>query len=127
MGKAVWGMVKRIVLWKIKDDQNKQANLNLLREGLLSLNNKVDDMVSLEVGLNYSASDFDIVFIVAFNDPFMLKQFQCHPECVKVFQLAESVSINMVSCDYMADVINNTSSKISLNFILFILLIYSSC
>ncbi len=104
-------MVKRIVLWKIKDDQNKQANLNLLREGLLSLNNKINDMISLEVGLNYSASDFDIVFIVAFNEPFMLKQFQCHPECVKVFQLAESVSINMVSCDYMADVINNTSSS----------------
>ena len=108
-------MVKRIVLWKIKDDQNKQANLNQLREGLLSLNNKVNDMLSLEVGLNYSASDYDIVFIVAFNDPFMLKQFQCHPDCVKVFQLGQSVSVNMVSCDYMADVINNTTSSMSNN------------
>ena len=59
MGKAVWGMVKRIVLWKIKDDENKQANLNQLREGLLSLNNKVNDMISLEVGLNYSASELE--------------------------------------------------------------------
>lgn len=108
-------MVKRIVLWKIKDDQNKQTNLNLLREGLLGLNNKVNDMVALEVGLNYSASDFDIVFIVTFNDPFMLKQFQCHPDCVKVFQLAESISVNMVSCDYMSDVISGSSGNMSNN------------
>jgi len=103
MGKAVWGMVKRIILWKIKDDQNKQANLNLLREGLLSLSTKIGDIVSVEVGLNFSSADYDIIFIVAFADPFQLKQFQSHPEYLKIFQHAQTISTNMIFCDYMAE------------------------
>ena len=96
-------MVKRIILWKIKDDQNKQANLNLLREELLGLANKIGDIVSVEVGLNYSSADFDIIFIVAFEDPFQLKQFQSHPEFLKIHQQAQSISVNMIYCDYMAE------------------------
>ena len=103
MGKAVWGMVKRIILWKIKDDQNKQANLNLLREGLLALATKVGDIVSVEVGLNFSSADYDIIFIVAFADPFQLKQFQTNPEYLKIFQQAQGISTNMIFCDYMAE------------------------
>ena len=109
MGKAVWGMVKRIILWKIKDDQNKQANLNLLREGLLALATKVGDIVSVEVGLNFSSADYDIIFIVAFADPFQLKQFQTNPEYLKIFQQAQGISTNMIFCDYMAE----TSTTVS--------------
>ena len=108
-------MVKRIVLWKIKDDQNKKNNSDLLREQLLGLKNIISDIVSLEVGFNYSASDFDIVFIVAFNDPYMLKQFQIHPECIKVFQMAQSISVNMISCDYTFNDMNGSMGNNSLS------------
>ena len=107
MGKAVWGMVKRIVLWKIKDSQNKQENLDLLRDGLLSLSAKIGDIVSVEVGFNFSSADFDLIFVVAFAEPHQLKHFQTNPEYLKIFQHAQSMSTNMIFCDYMVETSSN--------------------
>ena len=57
--------------------------------GVEALATKVGDIVSVEVGLNFSSADYDIIFIVAFADPFQLKQFQTNPEYLKIFQQAQ--------------------------------------
>ena len=106
-------MVKRIVLWKIKNDQNKQTNLNIMREQLVSLKNMITEIVSLEVGLDYGTAAYDIVLIVAFNELHHVKQFHTHPEFQKIVQMSQAIADDMIACDFMIE--SDANSSMSMN------------
>jgi hypothetical protein len=86
-------MVKHIVSWKLKDTaegRDKAANILYMKELLLSLQEKIRYMKSIEVGINSihaDASNSDIILITthkSFND---LEAYQKHPEHVKVAEI----------------------------------------
>ncbi|MGN1457542.1 MAG: Dabb family protein, partial [Acutalibacteraceae bacterium] len=73
-------MVKHIVLWKIKDDDNKQKNIDLMIEMLTSLVGKIDGLVGIEMGYNFDvSSEYDVVLYATFKNAVALKYYQNHP------------------------------------------------
>ena len=78
-------MVRHIVMWKLKDEAHgntKAENARLFREKLEALNGKIDVLVNLEVGLDFSASEnsADVVLYSEFATREDLAAYQGHPE-----------------------------------------------
>ena len=62
-------MVKHIVFWKVKDNDEKQKNIETMIEMLKSLVGKIEGLVSIEVGYNFNeASDYDVVLYASFKN-----------------------------------------------------------
>ena len=100
-------MVRHIVFWKIKDDDNKQVNLEQMKQLLLNLTSNISGIVSTEIGFNFSSSDYDLILDAVFKDPFSLKQYQSHPDILRINSFIQPILVDRVVCDYM---INNQES-----------------
>ena len=87
-------MIKHIVMWKLKDQahgKTKKDNVSAIKTMLEDLNGKIPGMISLEVGMDFSATDnsADIVLYSEFKDRKSLEDYQTHPlhEAVKPYIL----------------------------------------
>ena len=77
-------MVKHIVLWKLKDDPDKQQNIDLMIEMLKALVGQVEGLVSIEMGYDFNpASDYDVALYATLKTPAALRHYQNHPAHVK--------------------------------------------
>lgn len=77
-------MVKHIVFWKLKEHahgNSKQENTTLFKEKLEALNGKIDGLLSLEVGFDFSSSEgsADVALYSTFNTRNDLMVYQAHP------------------------------------------------
>jgi len=77
-------MVKHIVFWKLKEEAhglNKQELALEIKKRLEALNGKIDELLHLEVGLDFSKteSSFDLVLYSEFVDKAALNAYQLHP------------------------------------------------
>jgi len=77
-------MVKHIVFWKLKEHahgNSKQVNKVLIKEKLEALNGKIGGLLSLEVGLDFSASETsaDVALYSVFGSRDDLAAYQAHP------------------------------------------------
>ena len=78
-------MIRHIVMWKLKDEAHgntKPENARLFREKLEALKGKIGELVKLEVGLDFSASEnsADVVLYSEFATREDLAGYQAHPE-----------------------------------------------
>ena len=93
-------MVKHIVMWKLKDNENKQANMEKMKEMLCGLVGKVPGLIFAEVGFNYNPDGFDIVLYSELESKEALNVYQDHPEHLIVKAFVRSVITERVVTDY---------------------------
>lgn len=78
-------MVKHIVMWKLKESahgNSKERNAEIIKEKLESLNGRIDGVIRIEVGIDFSRteSSFDVVLYSEFASRRDLDNYQEHPE-----------------------------------------------
>ncbi len=100
-------MIKHIVMLRFKDsaeNNDKKTNLQIAKDELLSLKDKVPSLISIEVGVNINNSDaaYDLALYTEFKDLKGLDEYQNHPEHVKVAGFIRKVNESRVVADYEA-------------------------
>lgn len=99
-------MIKHIVLWKLDDSYSSDEKLALslqIKEKLESLVGKIDELKSLEVGINSPeapASNFDVCLDSTFDSIETLNAYQVHEEHVKVAGFIKSLNLSRSAIDY---------------------------
>lgn len=75
-------MVKHIVVWRLADTENKTKIANEIKTALETLKDKIDEIIDLEVGINFNDSEFasDIVLVSTFESKEALDAYIVHPE-----------------------------------------------
>ena len=97
-------MVKHIVLWKIRNDDQKQANIDQMISMLTSLVGKIEGLVSMEMGYNFNTnSEYDVVLYATFKNAAALKYYQDHPEHLKCKEFVHSVAVDRTAADYFSE------------------------
>ena len=81
-------MVKHIVLWKLKDDPDKQQNIDLMIEMLKALVGQVEGLVSIEMGYDFNpASDYDVALYATLKTPAALRHSSTISTMMKLYRL----------------------------------------
>ena len=78
-------MIKHIVFWRLNNSaygNEKQTNAQILKEKLLSIQNKVEGLLKVEVGFDFSneKDSCDVVLYSEFATKEALHQYQIHPD-----------------------------------------------
>ena len=95
-------MVQHIVLFKIKPDATDEQ-VDAMIAGLRALKIKIDGVVELTCGRNYSprSAGHDVGLCVTFNDQAGLDHYAPHPEHVAVkTNLIAPISTGSTAVDY---------------------------
>lgn len=87
-------MINHVVLFKLKEFENEDQKAvvrNKIKNGLLSLKGKIDELKYIEVGLDHqlNSASFDICLITHFESLKDLDAYQVHPEHIKVTELVK--------------------------------------
>ncbi len=82
-------MINHVVLFKLKNydsEPEKQNAAQSIKEALLSLDGKIQELKYIEVGLNYelASKSYDVCLISHFENVAQLDAYRVHPEHVKV-------------------------------------------
>lgn len=97
-------MVKHVVMWRFdKSDQDSfDSTREEVREMLEGLPGKIQEIQSLEVGMNFNASPvaFDMVLITTHADQRALKNYQEHPDHQVVASRIGKLAIERVVVDF---------------------------
>ena len=94
-------MIVHIVMFKFKEE-NKTQNIQNVREKLNSLVEKISELQSLEVGVDFNQSEraFDLSLYSTFQTKEDLKTYAVHPEHLKVVELIKRVTLESKVVDY---------------------------
>lgn len=95
-------MVKHIVMWNIKEDENKAEVLKTLKQKLEGLAHKIDVLKKIEIGFNYNLvpSAHDVVLYSEFLSKEDLEAYIVHPAHQEVGLYVKSVVKDRVVVDY---------------------------
>jgi len=95
-------MIVHIVMFKFKDE-NKKANIVKTKELLDSLESKITELVSMEVGVNFDTADraFDLSLYSKFQTKEDLNTYATHSEHLKVVEFIKSVVSESKVVDYI--------------------------
>lgn len=98
-------MVKHIVMWRLKDATdfgNKEQTAKELKARLEALKEKIEEIVSIEVGINFNSSDmaYDLVLYSEFKNKQDLDTYQNHPEHLKVADIIKANVASRAVVDY---------------------------
>lgn len=96
-------MIKHIVAWNIKDNENKGLVQKTLKSKLEELKNEIDFLQKIEVGINFNTSEaaHDVVLYTEFLSKEDLDAYIVHPAHVKVGEYVRSVVKDRVVVDYI--------------------------
>lgn len=94
-------MVVHIVMFKFKEE-NKTQNMLHVKELLEALESSIDELNSIEVGVNFSESEraFDLSLYSKFDTKDDLKVYATHPEHLKVLEVIRAVTLESKVVDY---------------------------
>ena len=99
-------MIKRIVLWRVRGETSDQRarNAREIKTTLESLRGKIPGLISIEVGVNFNASEdaSDVVLIVEFQDQAALARYKSHPEHEKIIPVVGALRTERRVVDYEA-------------------------
>ena len=97
-------MIVHIVMFKFKDE-NKMQNIAKVKEALLGLPSKIDELKSLEVGVDFNQSEraFDLSLYSTFDSKEALKTYAVHEEHLKVVALIKEVTTESKVVDYIQE------------------------
>ena len=99
-------MIKHIVFFRLQDEaegHTKLENAQIIKEDLLSLREKIDVLVSEEVGINIpnaKKTDYDVCLICEFRTWEDVDTYQNHPEHLKVAGYIAKVRSARAAVDY---------------------------
>lgn len=87
--KKVKNLIKHIVMWKLKDfaeGKDKLENAKIIKVGLEDLQNKINQISHIEVGININESEqaYDVVLYSEFDSVDDLNLYQSHPDHVRI-------------------------------------------
>lgn len=78
-------MVKHIILWKLKEENNTSKIKNGIKENLEGLFGKIDGLIEIKVQTEcLESSNVDVMLYSVFENEEALKNYAVHPEHVKV-------------------------------------------
>lgn len=94
-------MIVHIVMLKFKDE-DKSSNILRVKDALDGLIGKVDELKSIEVGVNFSdeARAFDLSIYSTFESKDDLQAYAVHPEHLKVVDIIKSTTLESKVVDY---------------------------
>jgi len=94
-------MIVHIVMFKFKEE-DKQANLVKVRAILEQLPKKIDELISMEVGLNFDTADraMDLSLYSTFKTKADLESYAIHPAHIKVVEFIKTVVTESKVVDY---------------------------
>ena len=95
-------MIVHIVMFKFREE-NKSLNIEKVEEKLNALVEKIDVLLSMEVGVDFNGSEraFDLVLTSKFKTKEDLKSYAVHPEHLKVLELIKKVTLESKVVDYI--------------------------
>jgi len=95
-------MVVHIVMFKFKDE-NKESNIKETKLKLEALVDKINELKSIEVGVNFTDSDraFDLSLYSTFDSKEDLKAYAIHPAHLEVVEFIKSVTSESKVVDYI--------------------------
>ncbi|MEJ5263563.1 MAG: Dabb family protein [Ignavibacterium sp.] len=78
-------MIKHIVMWRLNDSalgKSKKENALELREKLIAMKDKVNGLINIEVGFDFSneKDSCDVVLYSEFDSKEALANYQSHPD-----------------------------------------------
>lgn len=93
-------MIKHIVMFQMKEDQ--QDKLDLLVEKLNGLKDAIDEVLELEVGVNFIESDraMDVILVTSFESETTLDIYRTHPNHLPVVDFVKEVCSGSKVVDY---------------------------
>ena len=92
-------MIKHIVMWKFKE--NEEKNMKKFLDGLNSLKNIIPEIKYMETGININPkNEFDAILISEFETMEDLEKYKNHPEHLKVSALCKSIRLDRQAIDY---------------------------
>ncbi len=92
-------MLKHIVTWKMKEE-NKAENMAEIKSRLEALVGVIDEIKSLEVGINENGGEYDIILITEFEDKKALETYDQHPAHQEVRKFVRSVVETRIAVDF---------------------------
>ena len=96
-------MLKHIVIFKLKDTDDKKKVALELKEHLLNLKNHINEILEIEVGVKSDKapeSHFDVFLNTKFNGIEELNSYRVHPEHQKVLEFIDRTCSDRVAIDY---------------------------
>lgn len=95
-------MVVHIVMFQFKDE-NKALNIAKVKAKLESLEQSIDVLKTIEVGINFNESDraMDLSLYSTFENEEDLKKYATHEEHLKVVALIKEVTLESKVVDYI--------------------------
>ena len=99
-------MIQNVVFFRLQDEaegHTKLENAQIIKEGLLSLKDKIDVLVHEEVGINIPNSkktDYDICLFCTFRTWADVDTYQNHPEHLKVAAYISKCRSARAAVDY---------------------------
>lgn len=95
-------MIVHIVMFKFKEE-NKEANLQLVKERLENLVNEIEPLQSMEVGIDFNKSEraMDLCLYSKFEDKEGLKTYATHPAHLKVVEIIKELTLESKVVDYI--------------------------
>ena len=93
-------MVKHIVMFKLTEKTSE--NMKLATDSLLSLENNIKTLKSIEIGTDFLESDrsYDIVLTAHFDNQEGLKTYSSHENHLPVVKIMRSLCSSSVVVDY---------------------------
>lgn len=97
-------MVVHIVMFKFKDE-NKALNLAKVQAKLNKLEELIDEVKTMEVGINFTEADraMDLSLYSTFETEEDLEVYAVHPEHLKVVELIKEVTVESKVVDYILE------------------------
>lgn len=95
-------MIVHIVMFKFKEE-NKTENINKAKEMLNALTEKIEPLLSMEVGVDFSQTDraFDLSLYSTFNTKDDLSTYATHPNHLEVVSFIKEVTEVSRVVDYV--------------------------
>ncbi len=92
-------MIKHIVMWKFKD--NEEENMKIFLDGLNKLKEIIPEIKSMETGININPkNEYDAILISEFETMEDLEKYKNNPEHIKVSSLCKKIRIDRQAIDY---------------------------
>jgi len=87
---------------KFNERENLEENSKYLKKLLMDLENSIDSLNKMQVGINFSTrpSAHDIVLIADFDNEAGLDEYRIHPEHVKVLDFLKEKGVQSTVVDY---------------------------
>ena len=97
-------MIVHIVLLEFKEE-NKENNILKIKELLENLENKIDVLNTMEVGINFDTASraMDLSLYSTFDSKEDLARYAGHEEHLKVLSVIKEVTLSSKVCDYILD------------------------